>query len=940
MRRLFICLLFLLILSPGKSFALTANCESALKTLFAEEVSAAEAGDFLKLQGEITLHRLAWAFLKNQQSNNKVKVESIERSIIELLNEKYINSDPDFIRAREAFEAQPLSRSALADIAPYLKNALSASYDEKDQNFKLNQSDLKFLSALARHERSSAVDGKFDHRMLDARSPRGILNFVKLINSSYKISSNLTENDLNIEVKLRGLENVMANMQVKLGQFLNNIDVPPVCKEEDFCDPNPQMKDIFDQNEDLQKIFWESLSSKLESDDIIVQRLSYGDIWLKVKDAKRVKASPSQTSNQDISQNLPVRNPEIKTVDPVVAANAGLIIEDPIGIIVKDRPGRSGEAWSKFDKSFQLAMAKAIVSDETVFLYEEKLYRRKTGRQVSPEVSLDGLPPKRQAEARQTLGDADASLKLPLAAAIANGQKTFISQEKLYNSDGKQMNPGLVIAEVMTKKTGVKHEASRYQGMGSDYLAVRADALKNDRPYFKYGTKTMDTLTGRDLSSPFREVASTDAKLDKTRRRLYENLSDTELIRNFHREKPNPDCKYYGIIDKQQAMLKIYGNNGDEVYSSEVLIGAESSDKRTRWTQYSDLERTASNSTGAGIFTIRPQNFNDTFNKKNFNNNILSFKDESDKNTVFAIHQVPVGLSARYTRFGTDDPEDRRVSGGCANLKLEDFNALKKWLGPLCKVYILPEEEGNKFVLRDNQLKLVSTSQVSANQTNFYSYSLNDAHPAKINIKIANAAGNTQQAKEFVKALEDEKPKLMKMYRLSNDEYNDLAMLAYGVLGNESGFGKSNRLMIKENAQFAVITARILRDGSSLDHAKNTSRGLTQIKFLPGEPFNSNYPEVTKENLMNPRNAAVATMGYLADAARQMRQIAIKNQSDPAKLRITRENMMDFMGYLYQGSRSSLSTSDAAKQATPEFNAYYRNLQQHMSYIEISQLID
>jgi len=81
-------------------------------------------------------------------------------------------------------------------------------------------------------------------------------------------------------------------------------------------------------------------------------------------------------------------------------------------------------------------------------------------------------------------------------------------------------------------------------------------------------------------------------------------------------------------------------------------------------------------------------------------------------------------------------------------------------------------------------------------------------------------------------------------------------------------------------------------------------------------------------------------MGYLAEAAKQMRQIALQNKSDPSKLRITKENMMDFMGYIYQGGRGALTSSDYSKQATPEFNGYYRGLQKNMSFVEISQKIE
>jgi hypothetical protein len=930
-------------LSTGRALSLSQECASALQSLFAEEVSKKEVGEFLKVQGEITLHRLAWSYLKAQKSDQDEKVQSTERTIIELLNDKYTNTDPNFIKAREAFEAQPLSRSALSDIAPYLKEALSANYPDTDNNFKLNQSDLKLLAAVARLERSTAVNGKFDHRMLSGSSPQGMLNFTKLINSAYKTVPTQTETDLNIELKLSGLENVIAGMQTRLGDFLNQMEAPTVCHGDEECNPDTSTGDFFKANEEVQKIFWESIAEKLESDDILLEKLSYGDIWLKVKGSPPVVKPQTPESvrprARPFTPALPQRNPQLTIPSPTVASINGVIIEDPTGIIVRDKQGRTRASWDSFDKHFQEAMARSILSDEKVFQHSGKLYDRKTGRQLVPEFALSQLPPKKQEEARIAVSKVEPNLKVPMVAAIVNSNQSFISGATLYDLQGNPLNPALVISDVMTKKTGIPHEPSRYQGMDQNFLVVRANALKNNQPTFNVGNQTMNTLTGRSIASPFRNPGGVDTKMDRTRRRIYENLSDGELIRNFHRDRPNPDCDHYGVIDKKKAQLKIFANAGSEVYSSEVLVGAESSDQRTRWTQYSQTERVASASTGAGIFTIRPQDMNDSFNKRHFNNNILSFKDDRNANTVFAIHQVPVNLTSRYAKFGTNNPEDRRVSGGCANLKQADFNAIKRWLGPACKVYVLPEEAGNKFILQDNQLKLISTVPIAANRSNLYNFSSSDTKPARIDIKIVNQAGNTQQAKEFVQALEDEKSKLMGIYKLSNDEYNDLATLAYGILGNESEFGTSTRLKVKENAQFAVIMARFVRD-QNMEDAKNTSRGLTQIKFLPEGPFKQHYSEVTKDNLMNPRNSAVATMAYLAEAARQMRQIAIDNKSDTSKLRITRENMLDYMGYLYQGNRRSLSSTDASRQATPEFNSYYRNLQKHMSYIEITQKIE
>lgn len=963
-------------LSIGRVHSVSQECESALQSLFAEEVTEEEAGEFLKVQGDITLHRLTWTYLKAQKNDKDSKVLSVEKTILELLNDKYTNADPKFIKAREAFEAQPLSRSTLADIAPYLKEALSHDFAEADQSFKLNASDLKLLSALAKHERSSAQDGIYDHRLLASDSPQSVLNFIKLVNSSYKIHPSMSESELQIDLKLQGLEGVMAGLETKLGKFLNDLKVPTVCSEKEDCTPTTSMSDFFKQNDDIQNIFWESLSEKLDSDDVLLEKLSYGDLWLKVKTNRSLSVTSVKKSQEvkpqvevprvtkpeirttkpvesksprvqatavkPVSANLPVKNPELKPLHPSVIQDVGLMIEDPLAIIIKDKSGRTKDQFNQSDKKFLSAMAQSILRDEKCFLFEGKIFDRKTGKEITPVEAASFLPPKQKEAAIKAINSAKPETKILLTEALVNGKKSFIDGNTLMGIDGTKLNPSIVIAQELSKKLGLLIDTSSFKDKPYNHILLRAQALKNNQPYFVFENKTYDSFSGSDASTPFRSIAATDAKMNKVRRRMLENLNDKELIRNFHREFPNPDCGFYGVIDKVSAEFKIYKNSGEEVYRSEVLVGAEISDQRTRWMNYND--RIPSSSTGAGIFTIRQQDLSDSFNKKNFNNNILSFVDETKQNTVFAIHQVPLNLSSRYSKFGTSNANDRRISGGCANLKLADFIAAKKWLAPSCKVYVLPEEKGNKFIISDNSLKLVSTAPIPAAKTNLYNYSSLDSKPRPIQIRITNKIGETQVAKEFVKGLEEEKSKLMKLYKLSNDEYNDLALLAYGILGNESSFGKSDRLKYKEYTILGLPIGQVgvvgLRALTGKDEILNTSRGFTQIKNLPSGDFAKVYPEINKDNLINPRNSAVATIAFLAEAAQTMRRIAIENQSDPAKLRITRENMMDFMGYLYQGGARKLKATDPAKQATPEFNAYYRSLQRHMSYVEMTQKIE
>jgi hypothetical protein len=177
-------LYFILIIAPlvTHATALPVECESALKTLFAEKIDPKQASEFLRLQGEITLHRMAWAYLKNQKHTDGQKIESFQRTILELLNDKYTNENPEFIKARSAYEAQPLARSTLSDIGPYLKDALAHEFPDSDSAFLINESDLKLLAILSKKERESAVNGTYDARLFSSKSPQSILNFTKLIN--------------------------------------------------------------------------------------------------------------------------------------------------------------------------------------------------------------------------------------------------------------------------------------------------------------------------------------------------------------------------------------------------------------------------------------------------------------------------------------------------------------------------------------------------------------------------------------------------------------------------------------------------------------------------------------------------------------------------------------------------------------------------------------
>ncbi|MBA2405853.1 MAG: L,D-transpeptidase [Bdellovibrionales bacterium] len=954
------CLVLILLLLSLPSLAkVSEECESALKALFASSVSKSEASSFLKVQGDLTLHRMAWAYLKVQKSDQSAKLENVERTILTLLDEKYTSQDPEFKKARDAFEAQPLSRTALAEIGPYLKEVLSHEHGADAEAFILNASDLKLLHALSKFEKKSSHEGKFDSRMLARKSPEGMLNFAKLINSSYKTNSSATEDGLNVELKLQGLEKTIGNLQKKINDFIKDLSVPTQCNEAAEC-ADADLAEMFNQNENIQNIFWDSLADKLESDDLLLDNLTFGELWLKTGTGagsssgpgikkynnalvtpgteKKSNASGSKTKytttviagKTKVSHSSPVKE--------YYSSSTGYLIDDPIALIVKDDPRRKASSWKTFDPVYLGKMSDAIINDDKLFEINGQLYSRKTGKSVSSLEALKLLPPKKAAEFSLTLKSKDQKFISKQIASMVNGDKTFIYGTGLYDVNGKALNPGIVIAQEMSKKTGDKIPASRYSGMDQGYLIARADGLKNNKPHFKFKNEVFDSQTGRNLSSPFRKLASTeDVKINKERRVHYQNFSDKETIVNYHRDNPKKDgCQHYAIVDKANAEISVYTLSGARVFNQEVLVGVKVSDEKTKWTEYNDRNHQGSYTTGAGSFTIGQPKKGEYYSK-NFSNNILQVEGQN----VFAIHQVPNNLTSRYKAFGTGKPEDRRISQGCVNMKQSDLIALSKWIKPSCKMYVLPEEKNNKFVVKDGKIELVSVTPVANSQK--YNYSQNGPTYKAININIHDPAGKTKDSVPFVKALEDEKSKLMKIFNLNNDDYNDLAAIAYGIMGNESNFGSSKKYWIKEHDQGDVIIAksfkRLFNGQNPFDKSvTNTSRGFTQIKELPEGAWRKSYPEINKGTLGDPKNSAVSTIAYLVGAVRTLKSIAVQNAQDPRKVKITKENLVDYLGYIYQGRKGSLTSADDP--ANADFSTYVQKLRKNMSYIEISQKIE
>lgn len=353
------------------------------------------------------------------------------------------------------------------------------------------------------------------------------------------------------------------------------------------------------------------------------------------------------------------------------------------------------------------------------------------------------------------------------------------------------------------------------------------------------------------------------------------------LLQSYHK---NFMPSRYGIVDKSAQTLQVYNSEGQVLVQVSTAAIFPKSDKNPP-------------GIGAGIFYL-----NSTYPDHQMN--LLT---QRGKHVKLPIHHIKAECPS---------------SNNCQSSSPDDMKIIYKYLKQTDPVYVLPSEDGNTFLVKNGLVNF--TTLVPRSSYANYNYSPKDRTCHPIETYIKEPSFNTATAKTFLKALANEKATLMEMYGLDNDEYNDLTKLAFGILGNESQFGSSKRYHIKEALPFVVS----LMKGNMFDTSRN-SRGPTQIKRVP-QKIKQKYG-VTKDSLKDPSNAAVATMGFLAEALQELKskeKIAKKNG-----LEINSLNRMNYIHYIYMG-RSSQVTQGTA---TPEQNIYFRQIKKYADQLMIVQ---
>lgn len=215
------------------------------------------------------------------------------------------------------------------------------------------------------------------------------------------------------------------------------------------------------------------------------------------------------------------------------------------------------------------------------------------------------------------------------------------------------------------------------------------------------------------------------------------------------------------------------------------------------------------------------------------------------------------------------------------------------------------------------------TRELDGNDFKSWTWQESQCPSCEIEILPLNQALLDESVLAFFKALESHKSDLIELYGVSGQEYNLLAHMAVGILGQESEFFQGTTYRIKETFPWLVSFMKNVKGTWKGQAVTPNSRGPTQIKIVPqkiAEAF-----RVTPDDLWKPKNAALATMGFLIEALRELKNRVVVNKLEF----VHTGNYVDYLPYIYFGGTKML----IAGNATPDRNLYVRSMKRYMGWV-------
>lgn len=414
--------------------------------------------------------------------------------------------------------------------------------------------------------------------------------------------------------------------------------------------------------------------------------------------------------------------------------------------------------------------------------------------------------------------------------------------------------------------------------IGTNIEGETFNPSEEDLAKYRSNTKEVKDRLAREneeVKSPFTEKNTVKLEPEykdwdevKKRKKEINKMDQASIIQAYHKGLGGESN--YIIVDKKKGLAHVYNNSSDEpVYSAAIDSGQTKGDAQTvtkinrekadknkdgKLTKAEAAKGKAdfskgNKSTGAGRYTLS-------------NIDKVGYRGEPLLNMV---NDQGIEVATSFHK-GFKDDNNSRVSNGCVRCSPKTLDFFADIMQRGDEVYILPEDEGNKFIYENGVLNFRTSSKKDYNS---YVDSNNDAqsgqginrttntlkyNPIHIKVdkktfakdKFTTLDFNDEEEYEntvipFVKTLESKKQLVMKLAQINGDAYNDIAKVAVGILGVESEFGDTHSTA----GNFARATMKYFnKDASSPDYSskefyrrlagrksENTSTGLTQIRW-------------------------------------------------------------------------------------------------------------
>jgi murein L,D-transpeptidase YafK len=246
------------------------SCTSAVKAYFGAEENREKVREYLKVQSEITLHRIAWVYLKSR-GEEADSLQGVQKSILELVAKR----DPKLFGKFQAapLDADKASRNAaLLGILDELKQTVAS--DPANAPYLLKASDLKMVSLLVDVEKTYGNSAK-----------DGVVDLINMISSSYRARAGMEKADQQaIERHLKRLNAKKEQFSADLEKYLSEQGCGQVARSPDCVESGGtmDMAKITAQLEESQSI-QEALFAVLGDQKEEVRAANrWGNYWLRV----------------------------------------------------------------------------------------------------------------------------------------------------------------------------------------------------------------------------------------------------------------------------------------------------------------------------------------------------------------------------------------------------------------------------------------------------------------------------------------------------------------------------------------------------------------------------------------------------------------------------------------------------------------------------------